>query len=259
MSERLEGRTGIVTGAASGIGRAILHRLIADGAVMIAVDRDGDGLAESVATAPDPTRAHAEVGDVVDAGLPDRLAARLAALGAPLDILVNNAGVGGGAMAEDMADADFERLFEINVFSVFRLSRFAIGLMKPRGCGVILNLASVYSFVGAHASAAYAPSKTAVAGMTRQLATDYGPDGIRVVGLAPGLVETPMTAERIRTEAWRRRIYIDECPLRRVGQPEDVAAAASFLVSDDAAFVTGEILKVDGGWVMGRYPRPPEG
>jgi NAD(P)-dependent dehydrogenase (short-subunit alcohol dehydrogenase family) len=139
--------------------------------------------------------------------------------------------------------------------ALFRLPRAAVGAMRGRG-GVILNLASIYSFVGATGSAAYSASKAAVAGITRQMATDYGPEGIRVVALAPGLIETPLTAERILTEAWRRAIFIDQCPLRRVGQPEDIANAAMFLLSDEASFITGEVLRVDGGWTLGRYPRP---
>lgn len=84
---------------------------------------------------------------------------------------------------------------------------------------------------------------------------DYGPDGIRVNAVAPGLIETPLTAERIRTEAWRHEIFVEQSPMRRVGQAQDVAQAIAFLASDEAAFISGESLRVDGGWAMGRYPR----
>lgn len=252
---RLEGKAIVLTGAASGIARAIAQRLVADGASLLALDRDGDGLRETAAMCAGPGRIALLAGDVTDPGLPAQIGAVLASHGWAWDALVNNAGIGGGGMATECSDEALQGFLDVNVAAVFRLSRAAIEAMRGRG-GVIVNLASVYSFIGATGSAAYSTSKAAVAGMTRQMATDYGPEGIRVVALAPGLIETPLTAKRIRDESWRRQIFIDQCPLRRVGQPEDVAAAASFLLSDDAGFITGETLRVDGGWTLGRYPRP---
>ena len=252
---RLKGRTIVLTGAGSGIGRAMAIRFVADGATVLGVDRMADGLAETGALVEGPGAFHTLVGDVTDAGLPDAIEAALGERGLSYDVLVNNAGIGGGGMAEATSDADLQRYLDVNLIGLFRLSRHAVGAMRGRG-GVILNLASIYSFIGATGSAAYSATKAAVAGLTQQMATDYGPEGIRVVALAPGLIETPLTAERIRTEAWRRQIFIDQSPLRRVGKPEDIAAAAAFLVSDDAAFITGETLRVDGGWTLGRYPRP---
>ncbi|SMF35537.1 3-oxoacyl-[acyl-carrier protein] reductase [Tistlia consotensis] len=258
--ERLTGRLAVVTGAGAGIGRAIARRLASEGASLIVLDRQPEGLAETEALLGEAAHGAGQVvrcleGDVTDPALPDRLRALLAELGRPLDVLVNNAGIGGGGMAHETSDADLQRYLDVNLVGLFRLSRFAVEAMRGRG-GVILNLASIYSFIGATGSAAYSATKAAVAGLTRQMATDYGPEGIRVVALAPGLIETPLTAERIRSERWRRHIYIDQSPLRRVGRPEDIAAAAAFLVSDDASFVTGETLRVDGGWTLGRYPRP---
>lgn len=253
---RLADMTVVLTGAGMGIGRAMALRFAAEGAWVLGIDRQPGPLAETAGRAAGPGRFVALEGDVTDPGLPETIAATLAAHGRRWDGLVNNAGIGGGGMAEATSDDDLQRYLDVNLKALFRLSRAAVGAMKGRG-GVILNLASVYSFVGASGSAAYSTSKAAVAGLTRQMATDYGPDGIRVVALAPGLIETPLTAERIRTEAWRRTIFIDQCPLRRVGRPEDVAAAAVFLLSDEAAFITGEVLRVDGGWTVGRYPRPP--
>ncbi len=254
MADRLADKVAIVTGAGSGIGRAITLAFAREGARVIAVDRNSEGLAETAGQA-DRT-VHVLQGDVTDPQLPGRLRAALQTLG-PLDILVNNAGIGGGGHVEDTSDDDLRRYLEVNVVGLFRLSRFAVEEMKPRRRGAILNLASVYAVMGASNSAGYSASKGAVASFTRQLATDYGPFGIRVNALAPGLIETPLTTERIRTQAWRRRIAIDQTPLQRVGQPEDVAAAALFLCSDEAGFVTGELLKVDGGWDMAGFPREP--
>lgn len=254
MADRLIDKVAIVTGAGSGIGRAITLAFAREGARVIAVDRNSEGLAETAGLA-DSSIVVVE-GDVTDPQLPGTLRAALRTLG-PLNILVNNAGIGGGGNVENTSDDDLRRYLEVNVVGLFRLSRFAIEEMKPQRRGAILNLASVYAVMGASNSAGYSASKGAVASFTRQLATDYGPDGIRVNALGPGLIETPLTAERIRTQAWRRRIAIDQTPLRRVGQPEDVAAAAVFLCSDEAAFITGELIKVDGGWDMAGFPREP--
>lgn len=247
-TNRFTGRLAIVTGAASGIGFAIAERLAAQGATVIAVDRDADGLARL------PQGIEAVTADVTDPALPETLSAALA--GRPLAILVNNAGVGGGGRADETSAEDVRRYFEINVLPVFLLSKFAVGEMRRTGGGAIVNIASIYAIVGATGSAGYSTSKAAVDGMTRQMATDFGPENIRVNAVAPGLIETPLTAERIRTETWRKHVFIEQAPLRRVGTPGEVADAVAFLASDEAAFITGATLRVDGGWAVGRYPRP---
>lgn len=254
MTAELNGKIAVVTGAGSGIGQGIARLFCAEGAWVLGVDRDANGLAETRAQCP-AARFAELVGDVTDATLPDAIRK---ALPGPLDILINNAGVGAGGMIEATTDDDLRRFLEINVVGLFRIARMGVDLMKARG-GSIVNLASIFAEVGATSSAAYSTSKGAVAALTRQMATDYGPIGIRVNALGPGLIETPLTRERIRDQAWRRTIFIDQAPLRRVGQPEDVANAALFLASDRSAFITGELLRVDGGWAMGRYPRETAG
>ncbi|MCL7466364.1 SDR family NAD(P)-dependent oxidoreductase [Phaeovulum sp. NW3] len=247
----LAGRTAIVTGAGQGIGYAITEALLAAGAHVIAVDREPAGI-EALAARSAVT---AVLGDVTDTALTDRLSAALDEAGLRLDILCNNAGIARGAHALDTTDEDFIRYFDVNVLGLFRLSRWAVGRMMKTGGGAIVNTASIFGEIGALNSCGYSTSKAAVIGLTRQMATDFGPNGIRVNAVAPGLIETPLTAERIRTEAWRRHQMIDGAPLRRAGQPEDVARAVRFLASDEASFITGQILAVDGGWAMGRYPR----
>ena len=254
---RLSNKCIVLTGAGSGIGRGMAEAFVAHGAKVLGVDLSADGLAETAALVTGPGRFETLTADVTDPDLPDALVARCAALGWEWNALANNAGIGGGGMAEDCDDDTLRRYLEVNVTAVFRLSRAAVIAWKGKG-GVILNTASIYSFIGATGSAAYSTTKAAVAGLTRQMATDYGPEGIRVVAVAPGLIETPLTAERIRTETWRRQIFIDQSPLRRVGTPADIAHGAVFLLSDEASFITGETLRIDGGWTLSRYPRPDE-
>ncbi|MEM5495647.1 SDR family oxidoreductase [Hoeflea sp. AS16] len=245
-----DNKIAVITGAAAGIGRATADLFAARGARVIAVDRDADGL-EALADSGMVTLC----ADMIDSDLPEAVAGKIAAMGGPLAILVNNAGIGGGGRMDQTSDDDVRRHFEVNVLGLFRLARFAVGQMQAAGGGSIVNVASIYAEIGATGSAGYSASKGAVAALTRQMATDYGHDGIRVNAVAPGLIETPLTRERIRNEPWRHKIFVEQSPLQRVGQPNDVARAIAFLASDEAAFVSGEILRVDGGWAMGRYPR----
>ncbi len=250
----LAGRTAIVTGAGQGIGEAIALALVAVGARVIAVDCEKSGIAALAAAHPNAITP--VVGDVTDTALPEVLGTTLSSLGAEVDILINNAGVARGTHALGTSDDDLQRYFDINVKSVFALSRWAIARMIARKKGgAIVNTASIYALIGAHNSAGYSMSKAAVVGMTRQMATDFGPSGIRVNAVAPGLIETPLTAERIRSEPWRRQVMIEQTPLPRVGAPVDIARAVRFLASDEASFITGQVLTVDGGWAMGRFPR----
>ena len=174
-----------------------------------------------------------------------------------LDLLMNNAGVGGSKRADLTDDDAFDAHLAVNLRAVFRFSRAAVAVMKTGGA--IVNVASIFGMIGFPGTAAYAAAKAGVAGLTRQMAADYGPNGIRVNAIAPGLIATGMTQKRIADSEWFRGQMTDMTPLGRNGQPEDIAAAAAFLLSDDAAFISGQVLVVDGGWLTTRYRAQPEG
>ncbi|MEX3314416.1 SDR family NAD(P)-dependent oxidoreductase [Sulfitobacter sp. PS-8MA] len=249
----LNNKIAVITGAAAGIGRATAEVFASRGACVIAVDRDAERLKPLAEAGMVPL-----CGDMTDPDLPEAVMEAVEGLGGPLAVLINNAGIGGGGRMEDTTDDELRRYLEVNVVGLFRLARFAVEQMQAAGGGSIVNVASIYAEIGAQKSSGYSASKGAVAALTRQMATDYGPVGIRVNAVAPGLIETPLTLERIRTEKWRHQIFVEQSPLKRVGQPGDVARAIAYLASDEASFVTGEILRVDGGWAIGRYPREGE-
>jgi 3-oxoacyl-[acyl-carrier protein] reductase len=161
------------------------------------------------------------------------------------DILINNAGIAEQKLFTDITDSDFDRMFDINIKSVFRITKSVVPSMirKKRGC--IINISSVWGITGASCEVHYSASKAAVIGFTKALAKELAPSGIRVNCIAPGVIDTEMNAH-LSPETLKE--LIDETPLGRIGTPADIAGAAYFLSSDDAAFITGQVLTVDGGF-----------
>jgi NAD(P)-dependent dehydrogenase (short-subunit alcohol dehydrogenase family) len=254
----LAGKGAVVTGAASGIGRATALRLAGEGCRVLAADRAGEGLAETAAlAAAQGTPIETMLADVAADDAPTAVIGGAVARFGALHLLMNNAGIGGSKRADLTSDEDFDTQIAVNLRGVFRFSRAAVAVM-PRDSAIV-NVASIFGMVGFPGSAAYAAAKAGVAGLTRQMAADYGPEGIRVNAIAPGLIETGMTKRRIAESNWFRGQMTEMTPLGRNGQPEDIAAAAAFLLSDDAAFITGQVLVVDGGWLTTRYRAQPEG
>ncbi|KAA0014585.1 SDR family oxidoreductase [Billgrantia pellis] len=257
MSDRLEG-VAVVTGAASGIGLATALLLAERGAQVIAVDIDRQAL-DALASETGGCLAATLACDISDPQAPAQIADAVRSLGAPWRILVNNAGIAGAPPLVDTSDADFERFIGINVASIFRLCRTALPLMADQGGGCVVNLSSVFGLTGVGGTTIYSLTKGAVATMTTQLACEWGRDGVRINAVAPGLIDTPLTSARIREGAWTQRRMLEETPLGRAGTPNDVAEAIAFLASPRAAFISGEVLKVDGGWLSGRLgPKPRE-
>lgn len=248
----IEPPVALVTGAGSGIGRATVLRLLAEGASVLATDRNAAGLQETAQRADAGARLRLLEQDVGADEAPEQAIGQAVAAFGRLDWLVNNAGIGGSKAVHDTADTDLDRYLAINIRSVFRFSRAAVAILPP-GRGCIVSLASVFGMVGYPGSAAYAAAKAAVIGLTHQMAADYGPRGIRVNAVAPGLIETAMTAERIASSPRYKMLMRDTTPFPRHGQPEDVANAIHFLCSERAAFINGHVLVVDGGWSVTNY------
>jgi meso-butanediol dehydrogenase/(S,S)-butanediol dehydrogenase/diacetyl reductase len=247
-----EARTAVVTGAGSGIGRAIALRLHDDGFDVLAVDRRPEPLAETLACAHASGRMSSLVQDVTSDGAPDGIMDACLSAGRAPAVLVNNAGLGNAKRAVDTSDEELDRYIAVNFRSVFRLSR-AFAACPGTDGGCIVNIASVFGEVGFPGTAPYSAAKAAVIGLTRQMAADCAARRIRVNAIAPGLIATPATADRMNHAARFRRLTIDQIPAGRPGLPEEVAGAASFLCSKDAAYVNGAVLVVDGGWTATRF------
>ncbi|MFY0988850.1 SDR family oxidoreductase [Halomonas sp. C05BenzN] len=247
---RLHNKTALITAAAQGIGRATALRFAAEGARVIATDIDAEKLQELDATPGIETRRL----DVLD---PAAITALAEALPAP-DILFNCAGfVADGALLE-CEEADWERSLSLNVTAMYRLIRALLPGMLARGGGSIINMASVASSLkGVPNRFAYGTSKAAVIGLTKSVAADYVARGIRCNAICPGTVDSPSLRQRIRDQATRQglseeevyRAFTDRQPLGRLGTPEEIAALATYLASDESGYTTGTAQIIDGGWL----------
>ena len=250
-TRRLEGKVAIVTGAGSGIGRAAAKLFAANGANVVVADIQTDRAIE-VAREISTERAHAVTVDVGSEQSVDAMAAKAAEHFGGIDILYNNAGINSSGAVNDATLEDWDRCFAVNVTGTFLCSRAVVPHLERRGGGSIVNQGSVAALVAIRRFAAYCAAKGAVVALTRSMAIDLAPLHIRVNCLCPGTVYTPLMEPMLRERGGGDlerglSLTIEKYPIGRLGNPEDIAATALFLVSDDAAFVTGAAYTVDGG------------
>lgn len=248
MAGRLEGKVALVTGAGSGIGQASAERFAAEGARVAVVDLKG---AEEVAAAIEEAGGEAIAlgADVADEEAVAAMAAAAIERFGRVDVLMNNAGILDDYLpAADMPTAVWERVLGVNLNAHFFTARALLPQMVERGAGAIVNVASTAGLNGGNGGAAYTTSKHAVIGFTRQLCFDYARKGIRCNVLCPGAVETGMTKEIFASPDAAVMEAVESAPIGRWAQPEELAAVALFLASDEASFVNGAVYLVDGGF-----------
>jgi 3-oxoacyl-[acyl-carrier protein] reductase len=250
---KLDGRVAVVTGAGSGMGRAMVREFHEQGASVVAVDIRGDAADETVALVKDPDRSLALAADVSRRDQVDGVVSAATQRFGRIDVLCNNAGVlDGYTPAHETTDELWNRVIGVNLTGAFLFSRAVVPAMIAQHKGVIINTASISSFVAGGGGAAYTASKHGVLGLTKQLAFDYGKHGVRVNAICPGAVHTGMTNHLLTPEG--RNPHVDAAvagtPAGRWGTPEEIAHLALFLASDEAGFIHGSAFTIDGGWLL---------
>lgn len=238
MSEQAQGRTVVVTGANRGIGRAIAERFVAEGYRVATIYRSGEL----------PAGVFGAVGDIRDTESVDAAFTAIEAEQGPTDVLVANAGITNDTLLMRMSDEDFTEVIDVNLTGTFRcVRRVTKGMIRQRG-GRIILISSVVGLYGSPGQVNYAASKSALVGMARSITRELGGRGITANVVAPGFIDTAMTAEL--PEATRAN-YLATIPAGRFAQPDEVASAVTFLASPEAAYISGAVIPVDGGLGMG--------
>jgi NAD(P)-dependent dehydrogenase (short-subunit alcohol dehydrogenase family) len=244
---RLLGKVAVVTGAARGIGFAIARAMTAEGARVFLADLPASAGAEAAAAL---TQGVFVPGDVTDPDFAPRLCDRVLETAGRLDLLVNNAGVLLSKPFEEVSRDEWRRLLSVNLEAVYFTSQQVARVMRGSGGGAIVNIASTSAFVSSSGQSVYEISKAGVHMLTRSLALELAPWAIRVNAVAPGLIDTEMTRTLFCDPERLEARVKEKVPLGRAGRPEDVAQAVVFLASDEASYLVGETILVDGGWML---------
>ncbi|MDF0519544.1 SDR family oxidoreductase [Bradyrhizobium yuanmingense] len=246
---RLEGRTAIITGAGSGIGRASAKLFAEEGARLALVDRDVAGLEETMSLVGEATM---HVGDVGDGAFAETVVGDVVARHGRLDILMTAAGFSCGGSVLTTSLEDWDAVFRANVGGTWLWARAAVPQMQRQNSGSIITLASQLAIAGGKGNSAYIAAKGAIISLTRTMAVDFATDGIRVNAIAPGAIDTPMLrrsfARHANSEAVREASR-NRHAMKRFGVPEEIAQTALHLASDASSFTTGTVMVVDGGWL----------
>jgi 2-keto-3-deoxy-L-fuconate dehydrogenase len=249
---RLEGRTLIVTGAGSGIGRASALLFAQEGAFVALVDRDAGGLEETMAAMPHAASASLHEGDVGDGDFAKAVVGETVGRRGRLDGLMTSAGISVGGTVLTTDPADWDAVFRTNVGGTWLWSRAAIPPMQRQGKGSIVTVASQLAIAGGKGNSAYIAAKGAIISLTRTMAVDFAADGIRVNAIAPGAIDTPLLRRSFARHADPepvREASRNRHAMKRFGEPKEIAQTALHLLSDASSFTTGTVMVVDGGWL----------
>jgi 2-keto-3-deoxy-L-fuconate dehydrogenase len=250
---KLQGRVAVVTGGASGIGRASALLFAQEGASTAVVDRDAASAKATVCAIVDQGgTAAAVVVDVGNVNAGQQIVTEVVQRWDRIDILMTAAGISCGGTVETTSVEDWDNVFRVNVGGTWLIAKSVIPLMRQGGGGSIVTISSQLALAGGRCSSAYIAAKGAILSLTRTMALDFAADGIRVNAIAPGAIDTPMLARSFArqadAQAAREHARLRHA-LARFGKPEEIAKAALYLASDDASFVTGSVLVIDGGWL----------
>ena len=244
---RLTGKVAMVTGSSRGIGNAVAKKFLEQGAKVILIDRDEEGVQKSIADMKQYGDAVGYAMDVTDRARVQEVFGKIVADHGTLDILVNNAGITQDAQLYKMTEDQWDAVINVNLKGVFNCAQEAVKIMREKKTGSIINISSVVGLYGNFGQVNYAATKSGVIGMTKTIAKEVGRKNVTVNAIAPGFIMTEMTAKMPDKVLDMMR---EKAPLGRLGEPEDIANACLFLASDESRFVTGTVLSVDGGVVL---------